>query len=70
LALDNNGKPGVKHVSDDNKVVFSRVRLLSVKTDGAWVDGLPDNLRLITRGAGFVSVGEEVTAVAANNGEG
>ena len=24
LAFDNNGKPGVKHVSDDNKVVFSR----------------------------------------------
>jgi len=70
LALDNNGKPGVKHLSDDNKVVFSRVRLLSVKTDGAWVNGLPDKLRLITRGAGFVSEGEEVTAVAANNGEG
>jgi multidrug efflux system membrane fusion protein len=69
LALDNNGKPGVKHVGDDNKVVFSQVRLLSVKTDGAWVGGLPDNLRLITRGAGFVSEGEEVTAVAANNGE-
>ncbi|PFG09348.1 MULTISPECIES: efflux RND transporter periplasmic adaptor subunit [unclassified Marinobacter] len=70
LALDNNGKPGVKHVGDDNKVVFSRVRLLSVKTDGAWVGGLPDNLRLITRGAGFVSEGEEVTAVAASNGGG
>jgi len=70
LALDNNGKPGVKHVSEDNKVVFSGVRLLSVKTDGAWVDGLPDNLRLITRGAGFVSEGEEVTAVAASNEEG
>jgi multidrug efflux system membrane fusion protein len=41
-----------------------------VKTDGAWVDGLPDNLRLITRGAGFVSEGEEVTSVAASNGEG
>lgn len=70
LALDNNGKPGVKHVSNDNKVVFSRVRLLSVKTDGAWVDGLPDNLRLITRGAGFVSKGEEVIPVAPSNGEG
>jgi multidrug efflux system membrane fusion protein len=70
LALDNNGKPGVKHLNKDNKVVFSRVRLLSVKTDGAWVSGLPDNLRLITRGAGFVSEGEEVTAVNASNGEG
>jgi multidrug efflux system membrane fusion protein len=70
LALDDNGKPGVKHLNQDNKVVFSRVRLLSVKTDGAWVSGLPDNLRLITRGAGFVSEGEEVTAVNASNGEG
>lgn len=70
LALDSNGKPGVKHVGDDNKVVFSRVRLLSVKTDGAWVGGLPESLRLITRGAGFVSEGEEVTAVAATSGEG
>ena len=70
LALDDNGQPGVKHVSDDNKVVFSKVRLLSVKTEGAWVDGLPDSVRLITRGAGFVSAGEDVTAVAASNGEG
>jgi multidrug efflux system membrane fusion protein len=34
------------------------------------VGGLPDTLRLITRGAGFVSEGEKVIAVAANNGEG
>ena len=70
LALDDSGRPGVKHVRDDNTVVFSTVRLLSVKTDGAWVDGLPDSVRLITRGAGFVSAGEEVNAVAQTSEEG
>lgn len=69
LALDHMGKPGVKHLDDNNKVVFSSVRLLSISTAGAWVDGLPDRLRLITRGAGFVTEGEQVTAVAASNGE-
>ncbi|MBD3655904.1 MULTISPECIES: efflux RND transporter periplasmic adaptor subunit [Marinobacter] len=60
LSLGDDGRPGVKYVDDQNRVVFGEVRLLSVSTDGAWVTGLPDEIRLITRGGGFVSTGEQV----------
>lgn len=63
LSLGDDGRPGVKYVGQDNQVVFQTVKLLSVSTDGAWVTGLPDEIRLITRGGGFVSVGEQVRPV-------
>lgn len=65
LSLGDDGRPGVKYVNQDNRVVFSTVELLSVATDGAWVTGLPDEIRLITRGGGFVGVGERVRPVDA-----
>jgi len=64
LSLDEQGRPGVKHVAADNRVLFTPVQLLHVGTDGAWIAGLPDEIRLITRGAGFVHPGEEVIPVA------
>jgi len=60
----------VKYVDDQNKVVFRTVTLLSVSTEGAWVTGLPDETRLITRGAGFVSEGEQVEPVDASEERG
>ena len=55
----------MKYVDEQNQVVFRTVKLLSVSTEGAWVTGLPDEVRLITRGAGFVSEGEHVEPVDA-----
>ena len=63
LTLDHDGRLGVKHVDADGRVQFSTVTLLSAGTDGAWVEGLPFETRLITQGGGFVSVGQQVTAV-------
>ncbi|MBD3640651.1 MAG: efflux RND transporter periplasmic adaptor subunit [Marinobacter sp.] len=63
LSLGDDGRPGIKYVGANNRVVFETVRLLSVSTEGAWVTGLPDEIRLITRGGGFVSEGEEVIPV-------
>lgn len=63
LSLDDDGRPGVRHVDDDNRVVFTTVRLLSIATEGAWVTGLPSEIRLITRGAGFVALGQKVRPV-------
>ena len=64
LSLNEEGRPGVKYVNDRDRVVFESVTLLSVSTDGAWVAGLPDQIRLITRGGGFVADGERVIPVA------
>lgn len=63
LSLDDDGRPGVKYVDESNKVVFQTVQLLNVATEGAWVAGLPDEIRLITRGGGFVAEGETVEPV-------
>lgn len=68
LSLGEDGRPGVLHVDAQDRVAFTPVRLLSVGTDGAWVAGLPPNIRLITRGGGFVSRGQRVTPVAAEQG--
>lgn len=70
LSLGDDGRPGVKYVDDQNRVVFGEVTLLSVSTDGAWVSGLPDEIRLITRGGGFVSTGEKVMPVDASEDRG
>lgn len=70
LSLGDDGRPGVRHVNDNNEVVFSTVRLLSITTDGAWVTGLPSEIRLITRGAGFVSLGQKVRPVFADTERG
>ncbi|MCL7944129.1 efflux RND transporter periplasmic adaptor subunit [Marinobacter sp. ATCH36] len=63
LSLGDDGRPGVRYVGDNNEVVFTTVKLLNVTTDGAWVTGLPKEIQLITRGAGFVSIGQQVQPV-------
>ena len=60
------GRPGVTHVNDDDRVAFTHVRC-SVTTDGAWVAGLPDELRLLTCGAGFVAAGQKASRPAADD---
>ncbi len=63
LSLGPAGRPGILHVAEDNRVVFSQVNLLSISTEGAWVSGIDFPVNLITRGAGFVAHGQEVNPV-------
>ena len=63
LSLGDDGRLGVRHVGVGDEVRFTPVTLLSVTTEGAWVTGLPDEVRLITLGGGFVSPGQQVTPV-------
>jgi len=67
LTLSDNGRVGVKTVDADNKVVFHPIQLLEDTADGVWVTGLPQKARIITRGQEYVSPGQEVIAVDANN---
>ncbi|GHC18678.1 efflux RND transporter periplasmic adaptor subunit [Aidingimonas halophila] len=60
LALDDEGRLGVKAVDDNDRVVFRPVTRLATNSDRAWVAGLPDQVRLITLGAGLVEAGERV----------
>ncbi|WP_148253096.1 efflux RND transporter periplasmic adaptor subunit [Aidingimonas lacisalsi] len=63
LALNDEGRLGVKAVDDDDRVVFQPVTRLATNSDRAWVTGLPEQVRLITLGGGLVDPGERVDAV-------
>jgi membrane fusion protein, multidrug efflux system len=63
LALDTNGQVGVKVVDDENRVSFYAVSLVRTQPDGVWVAGLPENIRLISRGQNFVITGQQVAPV-------
>ncbi len=63
LALDDQGRLGVKAVDGENRVVFHPVQILDDEADGIWLTGLPDQLRLITVGQEYVKVGETVRPV-------
>jgi len=67
LSLDGDGRMVVRYVDDEKKVREQPVRLLSASRDGAWVDGLPEQINLITQGAGFVAPGQEVDVVMAGD---
>lgn len=60
LTLNDEGALGVLHLDGDDRVHFAPVELISTGTEGSWVGGLPDQIRLITLGGGFVSPGDQV----------
>ena len=63
LTLDDQGQIGVKIVNARSQVEFYPVQVASDTIDGAWLTGLPDNVRIITVGQEFVRVGETVDAI-------
>lgn len=66
LSLNAKGQLGVDTVDADNKVQFYPVQILRVDTQEAAVRGLPESVRLITLGAGFVEQGQLVEPVEAS----
>ncbi|TVQ71244.1 MAG: efflux RND transporter periplasmic adaptor subunit [Oceanospirillales bacterium] len=63
LSLNNQGRTGIRIIDSDSKIVFHEVEILSLDTNGVWVSGLPDRIELVTQGAGFVELGQQVEAV-------
>lgn len=60
LALDDDGRLGLKSVDDNGTVTFHVATIERADGDAIWVSGLPESLDLITRGQGFVQAGETV----------
>jgi multidrug efflux system membrane fusion protein len=65
LALDGDGRVGVKYVDGEDRVAFAPVRIAGDGAEGFWVSDLPDKLTIITIGQAFVSVGQKVKSVHA-----
>jgi len=65
LTLDTNGDLGIKSVSDGNQVVFHKVQIAHSEANAVWVTGLPGTANIIVVGQGYVSPGQAVVAVPA-----
>lgn len=63
LHLDDTGQLGVYAVDERNRVTFFRAQNVTLDNDAATVQGLPEKLRVISLGAGFVALDQEVSAV-------
>jgi membrane fusion protein, multidrug efflux system len=63
LALDDQGRLGIKSVNGEDEVVFHRVDIVRADADAVWLAGLPEHVRLITVGQGFVRPGDVVRPV-------
>lgn len=60
VSLDADGRPGVKTVDANKKVVFYPIKVVRAELSGVWVTGLPDEVQIIIVGQGFVNDGETV----------
>lgn len=60
LSLGTNGELGIKTVDGDDRVEFRPVTIVRAQTDGIWITGLPETVRIITVGQGFVQAGDLV----------
>jgi multidrug efflux system membrane fusion protein len=60
LSLDDNGQVGIKTVNTDDVVEFFPAKILRSTNEGIWVTGLPETVRVITVGQGFVRPGDRV----------
>lgn len=62
LALDKDGNLGVKFV-ENSVVKFHEIELVEADEDGIWLAGFKGAVDIITRGQGFVKIGDRVDAV-------
>ncbi len=62
LSLDDQGVLGIKIVDEKDNVIFVPAQLVKADTNGVWLSGLPDEVRVITVGQGFARDGDRVLA--------
>jgi membrane fusion protein, multidrug efflux system len=63
LALNDAGVLGVKSVDGDGVVAFHPADIVRADGEAVWLAGLPERVRLITVGQGFVRAGDQVRPV-------
>lgn len=63
LTLDEDGDFGIKTVNARNIVEFHKAQIVQNDNGKVWLANLPDELRIIRVGQGFVATGQKVEAV-------
>jgi membrane fusion protein, multidrug efflux system len=63
LALDDEGRVGVRTLDPDNRVVFNLVKVVNDEGGAVWISGLPDTATLITVGQELVVPRQQVDVV-------
>ncbi|MBS0001476.1 MAG: efflux RND transporter periplasmic adaptor subunit [Thioalkalivibrio sp.] len=60
VTLDPDGRLGIKILENADRVAFHPIDPVRADSDGLWVDELPETVRIITVGQGFVNEGDRV----------
>jgi multidrug efflux system membrane fusion protein len=63
LTLADDGSVGVMTLDENDVARFTEVRILDDSGAGVWVVGLPERVKIITVGQGFVKSGQKVIAL-------
>lgn len=63
LILNDQGKLGLKGLTENNKVIFHAIEIVRAVSNGIWITGLEEESKIITVGQGFVEYGEQVSPV-------
>ncbi|MCG8039113.1 MAG: efflux RND transporter periplasmic adaptor subunit [Candidatus Thiodiazotropha taylori] len=66
LALNDSGTVGIKSVDQAGLTAFHPIEFVRTEAGGIWVSGLPESVRVISQGQGFVNAGETVIPVPAS----
>lgn len=66
LTLSDDGQLGARYVTENNTVAFAPVRVIDETSEGAWVTGLPERVRLIAMGQDYLNDGVTIRPVPAD----
>jgi membrane fusion protein, multidrug efflux system len=66
ITLSSRGDLGIRGVDEAGKVVFHPIDLVDDTSEGLYLAGIPDSVRIIVAGQELVSEGETVNAIAAD----
>ena len=60
LLLNDEGKLGIRIVTENNLTKFVEIIILEDSEEGLWITGIPEKVEIIIQGQGFVEDGQEV----------
>ena len=60
LLLNDEGKLGIRIVTENNAAMFQEINILEDSEDGLWVTNIPNTVEIIIQGQGFVEDGQKV----------